>query len=137
MNKAPNHFLLFKISGIIGVIAAVAGVVLAVSGFGDFESNKFIIGVFMTGGGSMLSAIGLSIGFRPEIMRMRTQTARYIQEQNKTDLETIASNTGDILRTAMSKNETVSDGTEKKFCKHCGRKIDSDSKFCSSCGKEQ
>ena len=81
MNKAPNHFLLFKILGIIGVIAAVAGVVLAVSGFGDFESNKFIIGVFMTGGGSMLSAIGLSIGFRPEIMRMRTQTARYIQEQ--------------------------------------------------------
>ena len=138
MNNKPRHLLPFKIAGIIGVIAIVTGIVLVVTGFGDFESNRFMIGSFVAVGGVMLTAIGMTVGFAPEIAKARAKTVRYIQEENKNDLTAIADNTAEIVSGAVSTVAgAVSDGMKKTmFCKYCGAKIDSDSRFCSVCGKE-
>ena len=46
MNR-PRHFWIFKIIGVIGAVATFTGIVLTVAGFGDFESNHFMIGGFL------------------------------------------------------------------------------------------
>ena len=38
MNK-PKHFLIFKIIGFASMLIALAGLVLLIMGFGDFEHN--------------------------------------------------------------------------------------------------
>jgi hypothetical protein len=138
MNKKPTHFHIFKLVGVVGVITAVVGIVLAVSGFGDFETNNFMIGGLLTVIGMMATAIGIMIGFGPEIAKARVQTARYIQEETKDDLTAIASNSAEITKDAVTTTaEAIREGMEiKKYCKHCGAKIDSDAKFCAACGKE-
>jgi hypothetical protein len=139
MNKKPTHFHIFKLVGVVGVITAVVGIALAISGFGDFETNNFMIGGFMTTFGIMMGGIGLMIGFAPEISKKRFQTLRYIQEENKDDLTAIANNTAEIMSDAVTATaEAVEEGMRAtKFCKHCGKKIDLDSKFCPECGGEQ
>ena len=138
MNKKPTHFHIFKLVGVVGVITAVVGIVLAISGFGDFETNNFMIGGLLTVIGMMATAIGIMIGFGPEIAKARLQTARYIQEETKDDLTAIASNSAEITKDAVTTTaEAIREGMEiKKYCKHCGAKIDSDAKFCTACGKE-
>ena len=138
MNKKPSYFSIFKILGCVGAIAVVVGIVLVISGFGDFESNNFMIGGFMVCGGVMLAGVGLAIGFVPEIAKARTKIVRYIQEENKDDLSAIASNGAEIMSDAITMTASaISDGMKKSmFCKHCGAKIDADSKFCSNCGGE-
>ena len=139
MNKKPVYFLIFKILGCVGVVAVIAGIILAISGFDDFESNNFMIGSFVFVGGVMLTVFGLSKGFAPEIAKASAKTVRYIQEENKEDLTSIASNSAQIMSDAFRTTASaMSQGaTKTMFCKHCGAKIDADSKFCSSCGKEQ
>ena len=137
MNR-PRYFWIFKIIGAIGAVATVTGIVLTVTGFGDFESNNFMIGGFVTVIGVMMTALGITIGFGPEIAKARAKTIRYIQEENKEDLAAIASNGAEIMSDAVSKTaNALANGVEKTmFCKHCGAKIDADSTFCSRCGKE-
>ena len=139
MDKKPLHFLTFKILGCMGVVALICGIILAVSGFGDFDSNNFMIGTFVAVGGVVLTVFGISIGFAPEMAKARAKTLRYIQEENKDELAAIANNNAEIMRDALSTTASaLADGVKKTmFCKHCGAKIDADSKFCSSCGKEQ
>ena len=139
MNKKPKHFLIFKILGIIGLIVAIFGIVLTFTGFGNFESNKFMLGGILTSFGFILGFVGLIIGFSPEIAKMNTKSIKYIQGENKEDLTDIANNTADITSGAVTKTaRAVKEGlTETVFCKHCGAKIDNDSKFCSFCGKKQ
>ena len=139
MNNKPKHFIIFKIIGLIGIILAIIGFVLTFVGFGDFESNNFMIGGFLSTFGLFIGISCLMIGFRPEITRMSAKSAKYIQQENKEDFRDIASNTADIASEAITKTTTaIKKGLEDKiFCKHCGEKIDSDSKFCNKCGKEQ
>ena len=138
-NGKPKHFLLLKIIGIVALALVVIGAYLFITGFGDFESDNFMIGSLMATFGIMIALPCLIMGFSPEIAKMKTKTARYIQEENKEDLTKIASNTADIMGDATTKmaksfREGVAD---YKYCKHCGAKIDADSKFCNKCGKEQ
>ena len=137
MNR-PKHFWIFKMIGVVGAILAVSGIVLTISGFGDFESNNFMIGAFVAVIGFMMAALGITIGFGPEIAKARAKTLRYIQEENKEDLTAIANNSAEIMSEAVSKTaNAVANGAQKTmFCKHCGASIDADSTFCSSCGKE-
>ena len=137
MNR-PRHFWIFKIIGIIGAVATVTGIVLTVAGFGDFESNNFMIGSFVAVIGVMMTALGIAIGFGPEIAKARAKTLRYIQEENKDDLSAIANNSAEIMSDAVSKTaNAIANGVQKTmFCKHCGARIDADSTFCSQCGKE-
>lgn len=137
MNR-PRHFWIFKIIGVIGAVATVTGIVLTVAGFGDFESNNFMIGSFVAVIGVMMTALGITIGFGPEIAKARAKTLRYIQEENKDDLTAIANNSAEIMSDAVSKTaNAIANGVQKTmFCKHCGARIDADSTFCSCCGKE-
>jgi hypothetical protein len=54
--NSPRHFWIFKIIGVIGAVATVTGIVLTVAGFGDFESNNFMIGSFVAVIGVMMTA---------------------------------------------------------------------------------
>lgn len=138
-NNKPKYFIIFKILGFIGVILAIAGFVLTFVGFGDFESNNFMIGGLMATFGLFIGVSGLVIGFRPEIAKASTQSIKYIQQENKEDFKDIASTAVEITSEAITKTATaIKTGLDDKmFCKHCGEKIDSDSKFCNKCGKEQ
>ena len=138
MSKKPIFFLIFKIIGVAGIVAAVYGAVLAIRGFGDFESNDFMIGGFLAVLGVFVGISCTVVGFGPEIAKARVQTTRYIQEEAKDDLTAIASKSAEILKDAVTTTaEAIREGIEiKKYCKHCGAKIDSDAKFCTACGKE-
>ena len=138
-NNKPKHFIVFKIIGFIGIILAIIGFVLTFTGFGDFDSNNFMIGGFMATFGLFIGISCLMIGFSPEITKMSAKSAKYIQQENKEDFIDIASNTAEIASKAITKTTTaIKKGLDDKiFCKHCGEKIDSDSKFCNKCGKEQ
>lgn len=138
MNNKPKMYLILKIVGFVGAIAAIVGMILAFVGFGDFESSKFIIGIFLGTFGMMAAGMGLTMGFSPEIAKLRAKTLRHIQEENKEDLTAIASNSAEIMSDAVSKTaDAIANGVQKTiFCKHCGAKIDADSTFCSQCGKE-
>lgn len=138
-NNKPKYFIIFKIVGFIGIILAITGFVLTFVGFGDFESNNFMIGGLMATFGLFIGVSGLVIGFRPEITKASTQSIKYIQQENKEDLKDIASTAVEIASEAITKTATaIKTGLDDKmFCKHCGEKIDSDSKFCNKCGKEQ
>lgn len=138
-NNKPKLFLILKIIGIIGIIIGIYGITLSIGGFGDFESNDFMIGGFMTTFGLFIGISCTVGGFIPELAKLRTKTAKYIQEQNKEDLTDIASNTADITSEAITKTtKAIKKGLkDTKFCKHCGSEIDKDSKFCTECGKEQ
>ena len=138
MNNQPRHFLIFKIVGVVGIVVAVTGIILTIVGFGDFESNKFMVGSLLGAFGSMVASVGLTMGFSPEIAKIKAKSARYIQEENKEDLTAIANNAAEIMSDAVSKTSgAIANGVQKTmFCKHCGAKIDADSTFCSQCGKE-
>ena len=138
MNK-PKHFLIFKLIGFVSLTVALAGLVLLIVGFGDFEHNWFLFGILMLPIGFFGAALGLVNGFMPEISRATARSASYIQKQNKDALKEIANTSAEINKEAVATiASAVSEGLgEKLFCKHCGKRIDADSKFCSFCGKEQ
>lgn len=139
MNNKPKHFLILKIVGFLGLAVAITGFVLVFTGFNDFESNNFLIGSFLVPFGFIATGIGIAIGFSPEIAKMKAKSTKYIQEQNKEDLTSIASINADISSESVTKTtKAIKKGlTETMYCKHCGAEIDKDSKFCKDCGKEQ
>lgn len=138
MEKKPGHFLIFKIIGFIGVAIAIIGLVLVITGFGDFTNNNFMIGGIMLALGFFMGFSCLTIGFRPEISKMATRSARYIQQENKEDLKEMASTSAEITSEAATTTaRAIKEGLKNTiFCKHCGKEIDADSKFCRYCGKE-
>ena len=139
MSGKPMHFLIFKMVGVVGIAVAIWGVVLAINGFDDFESNNFMIGGFLAAIGLFAGISCSVVGFGPEIAKMRAKSMRYIQEENRDDLTAIATNAAEIASDAVTTTASaVAEGMRAtKFCKHCGEKIDADAKFCPSCGKEQ
>ena len=138
-NNKPLFFLILKIIGFIGIIIAILGFYFIFTGFGDFESNNFMIGMFIIPLGIIIGVPCLINGFHPEITKANIKSTKYIQEDNKEDLKDIADNAADITSDAITKTATaIKNGVKStKFCKHCGAEIDSDSRFCCKCGKEQ
>ena len=139
MENKPKLFILFKILGLIGVVVSIVAIVLVFTGFGDFESNNFMIGGFLLPVGVFLGVAGLTLGFKPEITKMSLKSKKYIQQENKEDLKDIANTSAKISSEAITTiTKAVKEGAkDKKFCKYCGAEIDGDSVFCSKCGKEQ
>ena len=137
MNK-PKHFLIFKIIGFLGILIAITGIVFFITGFGDFETNNFMIGLFMFPIGVFIGIFGLITGFRPEISKISTKTIKYIQEENKEDLQDIMNNTAEIAADAVTMTaKAVKDWLQNSiYCKHCGKEIDADSAYCRYCGKK-
>ena len=139
MSDKPKLFLILKIVGFVGIIVAIFGIVMIITGFDDFESNNYLIGMFAIPLGLMMTFAGIFIGFGPEIAKLKTKTTKYIQQENKQDLTDIATTQADIASEAVTKTASaIKKGLEDtKFCKYCGAKIDSNSIFCNQCGKEQ
>jgi len=135
----PIHLIILKIVGFIFLGVTIAGIVLSVKSFDDSKSNNYMIGGIMTCFGLFISIACLMCGFRPEIIKMQTKTSKYIQNQNKEDLKEINTTTAEIKEDAITKTaKAVKKGLkDAKFCKNCGKEIDSDSKFCNYCGTEQ
>ena len=77
--------------------------------------------------------------FRGKIMSRQIKSTKYMMDESKEDLKSIANTTADISNEAITKTtRAVKKGLKDTiFCKHCGAEIDSDSTFCKSCGKEQ
>ena len=139
MNKKPKHFTIFKVIGVIGLIVAFIGFVKLLNGFGNFGTNDFMFGMFMGPFGLFVGFSCLMIGFRPEISRIATKSAKYIQEENKDELKDIATTSADITSEAFTVTASaIRKGlNETLFCKYCGKEIDSDSIFCRHCGQKQ
>ena len=137
--EKPKHFLLFKIVGILGAVLFIFALTMIFTGFGNFDSNRFMIGTMLLPFSFFMVGIGVIIGFRPEIAKLRTQSTRYIQQENKEELSRIADDAADIMSGAITKaTHAVKEGLQDSiFCKHCGAEIDADSVFCSKCGKKQ
>lgn len=131
--QKPIHFLILKI---VGVLVVAGGVTMLIIGF-----SSFVIPLFLAGGFCMVFGIPcLAFGFMPQIAKIKTKSAKYIQEENKEDLTSISSTAADIHSSAVTKTvKAVKEGLKDdiKYCKHCGAAIDADSKFCSKCGGEQ
>lgn len=139
-NKKPKHYLILKIVGFVFVAVAIAGIVLSITGFGNFENNNFMIGGFMTSFGLFLGIGCLVGGFSPEMSRLATKSTKYIQQQNKDDLTDIANTSADIgsgaiTKTARAIKKGLSENT--KFCIRCGEEIPESAMFCSKCGEKQ
>ena len=136
-NQKPLHFLILKIVGFLLLTVVITGIGFVFTGFGDFSSNKFMIGGFMVTAGLFGAAVCLFVGFSPELTKMQTKSAKYIQNENREDLREIATTSAEITSDAVSITaRAVQKGLRKTvFCKHCGKEIDADSKFCSHCGK--
>ena len=135
----PKHFLIFKILGFVFLFIAGFGFYKLFTGFGDFESNNYMIGMFLLPVGIIATVAGIFVGFGPEIAKMKARNAKYIQQEIKGDLTDIANtnaeiNSGAITTTTQAVKKGLSDN---KFCKYCGAEIDADSVFCNKCGKEQ
>lgn len=136
MKKDLKHLLVFKIIGFIGLGVALLGITKLMSGFGDFSTNNFMIGMFMFPVGMFVGFTCLIIGFRPEMAKLSTKTAKYIQEENKEDLKEIVTTTAEIHSEAVTVTaKAIKEGLkDTMYCKHCGKEIDIDSKFCKHCG---
>lgn len=141
--QKPIIFLILKILAPLFLAVAITGIVLSVKGFGDFESNNFMVGGMLATFGIFLTAICAIFGFSPEIRKLSIKTQKYQIEENKQDLTDIANATADITKGAVKTTASaVKDGftepTEPQmYCKHCGAQIDANSRFCKVCGKEQ
>lgn len=138
-NKKPKHYLILKIVGFIFAAVAIAGFVLTFIGFGE-DGNMFIIGGVMVCFGLFIGILCLSSGFSPEMTKLATKSAKYIQQQNKADLTDIANTNADISGEAVTKTaKAIKKGLSEntKFCIHCGEEIPESAIFCSKCGEKQ
>ena len=144
--KKPKTFLILKIVGFIGLAILGLAVYLLITGFGDFDSNNFLFGMFLMPLGFGVGIFCTILGFMPEIQKMSAQNARYIQQENKDNLKNIATTNAEVQSEAIKMNanafgtglsESFNSNKQQIYCKHCGNKIDIDSKFCKYCGKSQ
>ena len=139
--KKPLSLIILRIIGICALAIALLGIVLVITGFDDFETNKFMIGGFLTTFGLFAGVSCTVAGFLPEISKTSIRTQKYIQNENKEDLKDIANTSAEIHAEAVT---TITHAAAKGFtqgdtvfCKECGAKIDADSKFCRHCGTKQ
>ena len=154
-NEKPTHFKIFKLLGFgliaIGILVIIIGMLKNVPEMGEkgwMEAKSVRMFIIFAGLACCLfSAPLLVLGFKPEIAKMTTRSAKYIQEKNKEDLKDIMANTGDIASAGFTPavEETITKTVkavkkgikDTKFCTQCGKEIDADAKFCSHCGEKQ
>lgn len=97
----------------------------------------FILSFLALGFGILLV---VSPKLRGKIMSTQVKATKYMMDESKEDLKSIADDTADVSKDAITTTtRAIKKGFTKDtiYCKHCGSEIDSDSKFCKSCGKEQ
>lgn len=131
-------FLILKIVGVIGVLVFIIGIFKLINGFGDFETNDFLVGSFMMPIGAFIGFSGLMFGFKPEISKMTIKSVKYIQEENKDTLKEMTQTSTEIYSEAVTTiTKAINKGLrETMYCKYCGNEIEVDSKFCKHCGEK-
>ncbi len=145
MNNKPIKFLILKLLAGVFLCVGIVGIVLSVKGFGDFESNNFMLGGFMACFGIFAGFTCGAIGFMPEMSRFSVKLTKQVLDENKADMKDIADTQaeihGDAVRTVAT---AVKEGLESEpsaqqtvYCKHCGQEIAADSRFCKFCGGDQ
>ena len=139
--KKPLSFLILRIIGFCCLALALLGIVLVIVGFGDFETNNFMIGGFLTTFGLFAGIACTVASFLPEISKTTIRTQKYIQNENKEDLTDLANTAAEINANAVTtSSRAAAQGFTQEntvFCKECGAKIAADSKFCRHCGTKQ
>ena len=139
--KKPLSFLILRIIGFCCLALALLGIVLVIVGFGDFETNNFMIGGFLTTFGLFTGIACTVASFLPEISKTTIRTQKYIQNENKEDLTDLANTAAEINANAVTTiSRAAAQGFTQEntvFCKECGAKIAADSKFCRHCGTKQ
>ena len=138
--KKPKHFIVFKIIGFIGIVATIVGFILSFSGFGNFESNNFMIGSILVPFGMLIGIGGLVIGFSPEISKMSTKSTKYIINENKDDLIDITKTSADIVEDSGKRIGYISgyqrngNGGKNRSDRNCKEDVYG---FCSIYGKRK
>lgn len=135
----PKIYLILKI---IGFTMIPVGIALIITGAITLANSSSLEGVAFIMPGAFVTFISIPLlmfGFSPDIAKVATRTNRYIQQENKEDLESIATMKADISSSGVTKvAKAVKTGLkDTKYCKRCGIEIDGDSRFCKKCGKEQ
>lgn len=78
---------------------------------------------------------------RAKLMGTQIKATKYMIDENKDNLASIANTASDIATPNITKTvRAIKAGLkfqEQMYCKYCGAFIDSDSNFCKSCGKKQ
>ena len=138
-NKKPITSLIMKIVGFAGISIVITALVLIFTGFGDFESNNFMIGGMLLPLGIIMTALGFAIGFKREIAKSHIETMRYVQQENKEALTDIANTTAEIMSGAVTTTaQAMNAGLQNtNYCIYCGAQIDASAIFCSRCGRKQ
>ena len=137
MKKTPAFLHVLKALGFLFLALAIYGFVLTVRGFGDFTTHDFMIGGILATFGSFAAILCLLFGFSPLLARLHTKTALHIHTENQADLAALANahaatTSEAVVTTAKAVREGLIGDTI--YCKHCGKKVDTDSKFCKHCG---
>ena len=140
-NKLPKIFIVLRI---IAFSLIIIGIVLFILSFTLNSEDNFGLGMGLRFGGIsciIISLFFLFIGFQNKIHKTLIKTNKYILQENKEELKDISSISGDIATPNVKKVtkavvDTINENPDKKYCKHCGKEVDSDSKFCMHCGKE-
>lgn len=160
--KLPKPLLIARIFGIILILAGIGLCITgAVIQSSSFESHSTGMKLIFSGAGMvMFGGMLILISFASKINRAGLKVSKYMIEDNKTEIkdlsktkisltkdivsenreefEQIASDAGSILKEGLKSYKQENNLSKKQMhCKHCGKKIDSDSIFCSYCGKEQ
>lgn len=140
MKKFFNIFNILKAVGFAFLALAIYGLVLTFTGFGDFETNDFMIGGFLFTFSLVIAIPCLVSGFSRSIARLKAKTALHIHTENRDTLAQLATTQAEITSQAVATTaQAVRKGLAENtmFCKHCGTEIPADSKFCKHCGGEQ
>ena len=143
-----------KICLAIGIPVLIAGIVLFIIGFSNFNSSSISTAgskMAMLAGGSfvifigfVLSAVGIYTTFFAHAREISSYTASSIAPVIKDTAEYLAPTTNNVVKEI---SESVSEGIAKGksssnkganagkvVCQNCGHKNESTAKFCSNCG---
>lgn len=118
--------IIFKVLAFVGVAVVISGIVMTVTGFGDFESNNFMIGGFMVTFGIFATVLFFVKGFGSHFNKMNQNIEDIVA--NITKNATIGTDESDLKNNNSKKSST---------CVCCGAKLSKHSSTCDYCGKEQ
>ncbi len=143
-----------KICLAIGIPVLIAGIVLFIIGFSNFNSSSIstagskmamlAAGSFVIFIGFVLIAVGIYTTFFAHAREISSYTASSVAPVIKDTAEYLAPTTNNVVKEisesiseGIAKGKSSSnkgDNAGKVVCQNCGQKNESTAKFCSNCG---
>ena len=144
-----------KICLAIGIPVLIAGIVLFIIGFSNFNSSSIstagskmamlAAGSFVIFIGFVLIAVGVYTTFFAHAREISSYTASSVAPVIKDTAEYLAPTTNNVVKgiagsisegIAQGKSAVNKNGEEVVVCQKCRKKNHKDAKFCSNCGSE-